>query len=158
MLALEERFWLKVEKGNPDECWAWQGTTDSSGYGILRRGRQRNFRAHRLSWEIHNGGIPEGLRVLHRCDNPPCVNPDHLFLGTQADNVADMDAKGRRRSPGLRGAANGRAKLGARSVRAIRERYAAGGTTYARLAGEFGVTKATIRRVINRETWDHVAA
>lgn len=96
---IEDRFWEKVIK-NDDGCWGWTGKPDRQGYGELtayRRSDQKHWRvrAPRLSWEIHNGPIPEGLWVLHHCDNPPCVRPDHLWLGTVQDNNADRDAKGR---------------------------------------------------------------
>lgn len=90
--AIEDRFWAKVDRGG--ECWLWTAGRDSSGYGSLRTGHTK-VSAHRLSWQLHHGQIPPGQNVLHRCDNPRCVRPDHLFLGTQADNVADMVAKGR---------------------------------------------------------------
>ncbi len=94
-LSLEERYWAKVEKTN-DGCWGWVSGTDAFGYGrLIAPGGRKNLKAHRVSWELHNGPIPGGMCVLHRCDNPPCSNPDHLFLGTKADNVADMNAKGR---------------------------------------------------------------
>lgn len=93
----DERFWQKVEK--TDTCWLWRGSKNTTGYGQLRTDRLE--KAHRISWEIHNGPIPDGLAVLHACDNPPCVNPSHLWLGTQADNARDRQAKGRQnRRPG----------------------------------------------------------
>jgi len=92
---IEIRFWYYVIK-HDDGCWEWTGGTQKPGYGKLGAGGGDNAAyAHRVSWEIHYGPIPEGMRVLHRCDNPPCTRPDHLFLGTQTDNMKDMWAKGR---------------------------------------------------------------
>ena len=93
---LTDRFWSKVDTSG--ECWTWTADLDDHGYGRLGIGRKRIEPAHRVAWTLANGPIPEGLRVLHHCDNPPCVRPDHLFLGTQADNMADMMAKGRARN------------------------------------------------------------
>ena len=91
---MAERFWAFVNKGDADVCWEWSG---------CRKRRYGNFQAssvskqaHRVAWELQNGVIPDGMSVLHRCDNPPCVNPEHLFLGTQQDNMDDMKRKGRR--------------------------------------------------------------
>ncbi len=104
---IAERFWAKVNKEGPivrdglTPCWMWTGTLSRRGYGSLSRGRrdQGHVRATRLSWELHVGPIPDGLFVLHHCDNPPCVRPEHLFLGTQRDNITDMVSKGRRGGP-----------------------------------------------------------
>ena len=94
-MTYEERFWLKVHRG--DGCWEWHGCRLSQepkrNYGIAWNGY--DIRAHRYSWELTNGPVPAGMHVLHRCDNPPCVRPDHLFLGTQGDNLRDAVEKGR---------------------------------------------------------------
>ena len=92
LLSPTERFWANVDKS--DTCWEWTGYFHPYGYGVLYV-EGKNILAHRLSWELENGSIPEGMQVLHHCDNPPCVRHDHLFLGTQADNIEDMCEKGR---------------------------------------------------------------
>ena len=95
MRTIEERFWDKVVVG--DDCWEWTGCRSRFGYGMITTTRGHSERAHRLSWLIHFCLIPPGVCVLHHCDNPPCVNPDHLFLGTRKDNARDMAEKGRHR-------------------------------------------------------------
>lgn len=95
------RFWARVAKGAPNACWEWQGAklSGNRGYGRIRRpgpqGMSGEIGAHRLAWEVVHGAVPPGMSVLHQCDNPPCCNPAHLFLGTQLDNVHDMIQKGR---------------------------------------------------------------
>lgn len=106
------RFWAKVIKS--DLCWEWSAALNEAGYGMLGLGGRRDgiIRAHRLSWQIHFGEIAKGLFVCHRCDNRKCVRPDHLFLGTNDDNVADMFSKGRQSTPPVHhGIANPRARI-----------------------------------------------
>lgn len=95
LMSPADRFWGRVIKGDSDDCWLFSGSGTPNGYGRLRDERRGSTLAHRFSWEIHFGPVPEGMNVLHRCDVRRCVRPDHLFLGTQADNMADMVAKGR---------------------------------------------------------------
>lgn len=100
-MTLADRFWLKVQKGSG--CWLWTGGKHGRGYGGLHCGGKvfrKYLQAHRVSWELHHGPIPDGLWVLHKCDNPICVNPDHLFLGTRQDNMGDCAAKGRIKTTG----------------------------------------------------------
>ncbi|HZV74586.1 MAG TPA: HNH endonuclease [Conexibacter sp.] len=152
-------FWSKVDVAGPDECWRWTACCNPAGYGQGTRHRTI-FRAHRASWEIHHGPIPYGLNACHNCDNPPCVNPAHLFLGTQQDNVHDMLAKGRdrlhfRESPPA-GESNANAKLTADKVREIRTLYAAGGWRHADLAERFGISRALVSFITSGRAWRHV--
>lgn len=132
-------------------CVEWAGYRDRNGYGKEGRRVGRNQRyAHRAAWEDTNGPIPAGMHVLHRCDNPPCVNLDHLWLGTHADNMADKAAKGR--AARLCGEFGANAKLTAEQVTAIRTKRAAG-ALLRELADEFSVHLATISRIARKETW-----
>lgn len=116
----QSRFWAKVEKSSG--CWTWTGGKLSSGYGRIRMNMKR-VRAHRAAWRIAKGEIPTGMSVLHKCDNPACVNPDHLFLGTQQDNLKDMCAKGRGRSGSGPGELNGNSKVTWEQARILRCRW-----------------------------------
>lgn len=98
MPLLEERYWRKVAKREPDECWPWRGTRDENRYGVMKLDGKL-ARAHRLAWLFAHGEMPHGC-ILHRCDNPPCVNPAHLSVGSRSDNMKDMNAKGRHGSTG----------------------------------------------------------
>lgn len=146
--TLEERFWDKVDKRGPDDCWEWQGSM-TRGYGMIRVGKGTQ-RAHRVSWEMANGPIPEGMNVLHHCDNPSCVNPAHLFLGTQADNVHDMQAKERKAD--LHGKRNGRARLTEQDVYKIREMIKQG-ISQRVIAKEYGVTFQEIGNINTGVSW-----
>lgn len=134
-------------------CWNFLGRKSASGYGSLvdvRSGFRKEALAHRVSWEMHNGSIPAGLHVLHHCDNRICVNPGHLFLGTNADNVRDRTAKGR--SARHAGEDNGRAKLTAVQVEDIRKRAPEVGR--AALATEYGITRSHISTIANYRAWN----
>jgi hypothetical protein len=124
------RFRRKIKLDPATGCYLWQGSTDNHGYGQLsvggRKGRPR--KAHRITWELARGPIPAGMNVLHTCDTPACVRIGHLFLGTQADNVADMDKKGRRRTPNRRGENNSRTILTTTQAHKIRSHPSAEGT------------------------------
>jgi HNH endonuclease len=143
------------ESTGPDRCWQWLGAT-RNGYGkiICQADHKRTYvTAHRLAWELFNGPIPPGLDVLHRCDNPACCNPAHLFLGTHSDNMRDREAKGRHNAP--RGSNHGRAKLTEDDVRTIR-RLVAEGTPQNVLARRYGVTTTILWLLVHRRTWRHV--
>jgi hypothetical protein len=149
---LRDRFEDKIAKCPMSGCWLWTGGAHPNGYGGTSGGKEL---AHRASWRLFRGPIPKGLHVLHRCDVRLCVNPAHLFLGTQADNLRDCREKGRARFPGVRGERNTRSRLTAESVKSIRE-LAAIGTRQVALAREFGVTRNAIAHVVSRKTWTHI--
>ncbi len=131
-----------------DGCWEWAGTLFSNGYG-----RFKGVGAHRVAYRLAHGGIPAGYFICHRCDNPRCVNPSHLFAGTHADNMADMVAKGRNAPPRLSGEHHGCAKLNRTQVAEIRSRYASGGVTYRSLAADYGVSNTNIRQIVIGRKW-----
>lgn len=148
--TIDERYELAVDRRGDDECWGWTART-SHGYGVLSRNR-KNVLAHRFSYEREYGTIPDGMHVCHRCDNPPCTNPKHLFLGTQAENMRDAANKGRT----ARGERHPHAKLTERQVSDIRKLYA-GGLAKVRIAELFGVNSTTVHYVVTGHAWRHVA-
>lgn len=166
--SLEERFWEKVNKDGPiireelGPCWIWTGYCQDSGHGRFRWDTTIRFTAHRASWILTFGFISSDILVLHKCDNPPCVRPDHLWTGTCQDNMRDRDQKGRTASgekncmlkyPGLlAGENNGRAKLTRSDVENIRLRYKLGEKQVS-LAKEFSVYQGTISAIILRRLW-----
>jgi hypothetical protein len=146
----KENFLEKVTER--DGCWIWTACIRDFGYGLFSMGYGRTINAHIASYRIFVGEIPKKKFVLHKCDNPPCVNPDHLFLGTQADNMADKTTKNRQ----AKGERHGMSKLTSEAVSDIRKRYAEG-TIKARLAEEYGISRTHVARVINGSIWSHVS-
>lgn len=145
----KERFWEKVDKSG--ECWEWTAGKNSSGYGKFNV-NGKTTSSHRFSYEIANGYIPDGMLVCHRCDNPACIRPSHLFVGTDGDNARDRNAKGR----AAKGEEQGGSKLTEKDVKKIRDEYSHGKTTQENLAKKYGVWQRTISDVVNRITWEHV--
>jgi len=173
--TFQSRFWSHVDKR--DSCWLWTGTTNRAGYGVLSQG-YRQFLAHRVAYELTYGPLPDEYFACHHCDNPPCVRPDHLFAGTNAENTADRNRKGRQvkdchvapehRPYGQRngaythpesvrrGEANGSAKLSIADIKAIRQEYDTIATPISRLAVRYGVSSSSIGDIVHRRTWRHI--
>lgn len=152
------RFWDRVDRTG--SCWLWRGYKPSDGYGRVSWGPRRGsaWLTHRVAWELTNGPIPHGLAVLHNCpsgDNPACVNPAHLWLGTQAENLIDMRKKGR--APKRRSSTEYGSKLVAEDVRLIRRLAQERRQSFSSLALRFGVHPFTIANVVHRRTWRHIA-
>lgn len=158
-LSLTERFWKYVDKRGPDDCWNWTAKSRIAGYGVIGLGGRNagKMLAHRLSWVIHNGDIPDsgdyhGTVVMHTCDNRLCVNPSHLRLGSQSENVRDMDRKGRRTTVTRSGTDHHNAKLDDDAVRFIRD----SDLPQRKLAAMFGVSRHPIARIKRGDGWKHV--
>ena len=144
---LKERFWAKVDKRSSDQCWNWTGLRDRYGYGTIQVCGKK-LRAHRVSWELANGPIPAGMCVLHRCDNPSCVNPRHLWIGRQEENIQDMASKGRR----ARGEKHGSVKLIEQDVHEIRQMLS-WKILQRVIAKKYGVSRQTISMIKTGKNW-----
>ncbi|WP_183041497.1 HNH endonuclease signature motif containing protein [Caldibacillus debilis] len=142
---VEKAFWKRVDKKSDNGCWEWKGYLTPNGYGQLKV-KQKNVYAHRYSYELHYGRIPDNLAVCHKCDNRKCVNPSHLFLGTQRDNIHDMDKKGRRVvRPGTM-------KITRRDANEIRL-FHKKGVSVNELSKKYGLKPCTIRNIIAYRIW-----
>ena len=151
--TFEERFWEKVKTSKSNECWEWQGSKIRDGYGHIRDKEQKYQMAHRISWQLFNGEIPNGLWVLHKCDNPSCVNPNHLEIGTASKNTLDAYKRGRMNKKGEK---NSLAKLTVITVQEIKKLYKNYDLTQKRLAKKFGIGQSAISRIVNNKRWTHI--
>lgn len=146
-----QRFHKKVDIGDKESCWIWKGKPRKDGYGQIQINKEKKI-ASRVSWAIHFGDIPKGLEVCHKCDNRICVNPNHLFLGTQKENMEDAVSKGRMHL----GEKHGLSKLTDKQAVEIRKLYATGKFSQSKLGEQFGVSQTIIYLLVNRKTWRHV--
>jgi hypothetical protein len=151
-----EDVWKKIRRAGPDDCWLFMGQCDRNGYGRFKLNMRQVF-AHRVAWIVTNGPIPidrwgRPLHMLHRCDNPPCCNPAHLFPGDQRANVQDAIVKGRK---GALGATNANARLTTPIVRAIRRAYASGRSQQS-IADERGLSQTHVSSIVRGRAWSHV--
>jgi hypothetical protein len=157
-IPIEDRFWRRVDKsGGDDACWLWTGARLTKGYGVIGKAPPNKgyLYVHRVSAKIFLPDYSDDLLVCHKCDNPPCVNPRHLFVGTVADNSLDMVMKGRS-TKGRRlhsGASNGRSKLSWEIVEKIRGEYAKGNASQHEIAQKYGITQTAISRITIGKTW-----
>jgi len=155
MTTLADRFWKKVNVSDSTQCWEWKAYTLKSGYGWMYVGDRKSNFSHRVS-ALLNGLIDtldSKLHVLHRCDNPKCCNPSHLFLGTNADNVADRVSKGRTKHTPMHGEKNGMVKLSEEDTQNIRTLYSEGEISQSKLANLYGVRQPQISRIVNGKRW-----
>lgn len=155
-----DRFWSKVSKAGPDDCWDWTGGINATGYGHFNLRAGVTLRAHRVAWALANGRpFPSRALALHSCDRPSCCNPAHLRPGTHRDNVHDMDSRGRRRTVSIPrpGELNPAHKLTESQVIEIHS-LAAAGETHTAIAPRFGVSRSAISRILRREVWKHIGA
>lgn len=151
-MAKTEWFWSKVKIGDPEECWEWQGAK-LSGYGRVPLGRRAQYAfAHRMAYQIAVGPIPEGLCVLHSCDNRPCCNPGHLHTGTRGDNIREAVERNRQ----ARGESSGKAKLRSIDILTIQELYATGGVSQQDIGNRIGISRREVSHILRGECWGHL--
>lgn len=155
--SLQERFWDKVDRSAGENgCWPWTAYKNCKGYGRITV-EGKSVYAHRVAWELdHDRPVPTGLHVCHTCDHPPCMRPLHLFIGTASDNQRDSVVKGRNQLPNNRGERQGRSKLTAEDVVAIRQEYAAGCMTQNKLGKKYRVSQPHISDIVRHRTWSHL--
>ena len=155
MIELQERLLSHIKINAVTGCWEWQGSK-RNGYGRMivgsrTDGTRRSKSAHRVAYELYHGEIPNGMEICHKCDNPCCVNPSHLFIGTRQDNIDDRERKGRNIT--FIGEEQPRAKLTKKSVKDARWERVHKGTSFQVLADRYGVSKKTIQNAVNGVTW-----
>lgn len=150
-MSLEERFKAKVQIDHETGCHNWKGARNRKGYGMIAVGKGRSAVSHRISYQLYKGEIPQDFVVMHTCDNPGCVNPEHLKVGTHADNVADRQSKGR----GTRGETHSKAKLTEIQVLVIKEAYTSG-HKQVDIANYFGVKHYNINQIVHGRSWKHL--
>jgi hypothetical protein len=151
-----EHFWSRVRTGQPDECWEWQGSRGSHGHGVLGYHGKRHIIASRLAYELTFGTIPSGLFICHRCDNPPCCNPAHLYAGTQAENMADRVRRGRWKGGSPVGERCGASVLTEADVLKIKERHRFTRSGIRQTGRDYGVSHSSIIALLDGRTWSHV--
>ncbi len=156
MKTPEERLWRRVRRSEPTVCWEWSGCVTPKGYGVMWHPNRTLRLVHRLSWTLAFGPIPNGLSVCHHCDNPRCVNPEHLFLGTIRENNEDMRAKGRGSIPvPLIGSQNPHSKMTEAQVVEARSLRASGLTCRA-IGEKLGIKRRTISAAVSGPNWRHL--
>lgn len=158
-IPIEERFWKKVIKKTTFECWEWNAAKNPNGYGLIGLGSKKDglIKAHRASWIIKFGNIPNNMCVLHKCDNPKCVNPEHLFLGNQLDNVCDCISKKRHSQPPVRfGEKNNKSKLSKADVIEIKKIFNSSNISQRKFAKKYNVSHGTIGAILRNKTWKEV--
>jgi hypothetical protein len=153
MQTIAQRMEKHTDKTSQDGCWLWTAYRNQKGYGQIQVNGHPH-RTHRVAWSLVNGPIPDGMAVLHSCDNPACVNVAHLHLGTVADNNRERCERGRSHKP--IGETNSRAKLTEQQVLEIRARYALGDIHQQELADEYDVCRSLISHIVNRYRWTHI--
>lgn len=156
LYPIKKRFWNKVDKKGPNDCWLWKANKINNKYGSFgifnEKGQFRNTTAHRVSYLLKHGHIPNKFDICHTCDNPPCVNPKHLFSGSRKENMKDACTKGRMQ----KGEAHYKAKLTESQVIKIRNEHIPYKFSFKKLAKRYNVSYRTIRVIIERKAWKHI--